>query len=258
MEIKIEITCKCGSKSMEILFSNIKEYTCVACGSELFKAYISNGYVYVLSNPSMPNLLKIGYTERDVDERVEELNSTGVPVPFETEAIFGSPNAYEDEQAIHNILEQYRLANNREFFSIDIKEVVQCIIEYMGFEPSFLKSPELLMSEEEKKKYEVKLREQTFDEIQRLEKLRTRYLSMAPAEEKTIWDQVILQMVKEKSYLNEEQKESYSRFIMNHNILEEFNSTVADKQDMQEWLDELETLRRSYYGYQLPFEFLQD
>lgn len=150
MEIKIEITCSCGSKSIVNLFPGKKEYACETCGVELFKAHISNGYVYVLSNPAMPNLLKIGYTDRDVDERVEELNSTGVPVPFEIEAIFGSPNAYEDEQAIHSMLAQHRLANNREFFSIDIKETVQCIIDYIGAGPNFLKSRDLLMTEAEK------------------------------------------------------------------------------------------------------------
>jgi hypothetical protein len=124
MEIKIEITCSCGRKSIVSLLSGKKEYACETCGAELFKAQITNGYVYVLSNPAMPNLLKIGYTDREVDERVEELSSTGVPVPFEVEAIFGSPNAYEDEQAIHAMLAQHRLANNREFFSINIKDAV--------------------------------------------------------------------------------------------------------------------------------------
>ena len=148
MEVKIEITCSCGSNSMVQLFSGQKEYTCDACGAELFKAHISNGYVYILSNPSMPNLLKIGYTERDVDERVEELNSTGVPVPFEIEAIFGSANAYEDEQTIHNLLDQHRLANNREFFSIDLKQAIQCASECVGTEPSFLKNPDLAQERE--------------------------------------------------------------------------------------------------------------
>jgi hypothetical protein len=150
MEIKIEITCSCGRKSIVNLFSGKKEYACEICGAELFKAHITNGYVYVLSNPAMPGLLKIGYTDREVDERVEELNSTGVPVPFEVEVIFGSPNAYKDEQAIHAMLARHRLANNREFFAVDIKEAVQCIIDNIGSDPIFLKTPDLLMTEAEK------------------------------------------------------------------------------------------------------------
>ena len=41
------------------------------------------GYVYILSNPVMPGLVKIGMTEREnLDARLKELYSTGVPVPF--------------------------------------------------------------------------------------------------------------------------------------------------------------------------------
>lgn len=42
------------------------------------------GIVYLLTNPAMPGLVKIGMTERDsMDARLRELYSTGVPVPFE-------------------------------------------------------------------------------------------------------------------------------------------------------------------------------
>lgn len=42
------------------------------------------GIVYVLTNPAMPGLVKIGMTTRDnLDARMRELYGTGVPVPFE-------------------------------------------------------------------------------------------------------------------------------------------------------------------------------
>ena len=42
------------------------------------------GIVYLLTNPVMPGLVKIGMTTReDIDTRMRELYSTGVPVPFE-------------------------------------------------------------------------------------------------------------------------------------------------------------------------------
>ncbi|MFT7387743.1 MAG: hypothetical protein ACI8VC_000984 [Candidatus Endobugula sp.] len=44
---------------------------------------IEAGIVYVLTNPAMPGIVKIGKTSRDsVDARLNELYSTGVPVPF--------------------------------------------------------------------------------------------------------------------------------------------------------------------------------
>ena len=40
--------------------------------------------VYVLTNPAMPGMVKIGMTDRpDVQRRMSELYSTGVPLPFE-------------------------------------------------------------------------------------------------------------------------------------------------------------------------------
>ena len=45
---------------------------------------VNAGIVYVLTNPAMPGLVKIGKTARDsIDARLNELYSTGVPVPFE-------------------------------------------------------------------------------------------------------------------------------------------------------------------------------
>ena len=43
------------------------------------------GSVYVLTNPAMPNMVKIGKTTRNVELRLADLYSTGVPLPFECE-----------------------------------------------------------------------------------------------------------------------------------------------------------------------------
>ena len=42
-----------------------------------------NGIVYVLTNPAMPGIVKIGRTQSDLGSRLSQLYSTGVPVPFE-------------------------------------------------------------------------------------------------------------------------------------------------------------------------------
>jgi hypothetical protein len=45
------------------------------------------GYIYVLSNPSMPGIVKVGRTFREPRARAAELSaSTGVPTPFKIEA----------------------------------------------------------------------------------------------------------------------------------------------------------------------------
>lgn len=47
------------------------------------------GWVYVLSNPCMPGIYKIGMTTTSPEVRARELSSaTGVPAPFKVEAAF--------------------------------------------------------------------------------------------------------------------------------------------------------------------------
>ena len=41
------------------------------------------GIVYVLTNPAMPGIVKIGKTHASLGSRLSQLYSTGVPVPFE-------------------------------------------------------------------------------------------------------------------------------------------------------------------------------
>ena len=81
------------------------------------------GYVYVLFNPSLKGLVKIGGTARDPKGRAEELSSaTGVPTPFEVafEAYFA--DAVAAEQFVHATLTEkgFRRASNREFFDMSL------------------------------------------------------------------------------------------------------------------------------------------
>lgn len=79
------------------------------------------GYVYLLTNPAMPGIVKIGMTHRDqLDARLKELYTTGVPLPFECVYACKVPaNKCEElEQALHTAFEPARLNPNREFFRI--------------------------------------------------------------------------------------------------------------------------------------------
>src|ERR1043166_6032871 len=83
------------------------------------------GVVYFLSNPSMPGLLKIGFTQDALDQRLAALRHTGIPSNFEIQAAFQVTNAAECEQAIHERLKEFRHAPNREFFRVGLKTALQ-------------------------------------------------------------------------------------------------------------------------------------
>jgi len=79
--------------------------------------------VYILSNQSMPGLLKIGRTNRSVDERLRELNNTSLPTEFVVEHTIETSDSKFLEKMIHKNFEKYRVNDNREFFRIH-REVV--------------------------------------------------------------------------------------------------------------------------------------
>lgn len=88
------------------------------------------GYVYILSNPSMPGIVKIGRTSRSVHGRAGELYQTGVPTPFVVEYSILSPDCVALEKGVHGTFAGQRVGADREFFSVDLGQARQCI-EYL-------------------------------------------------------------------------------------------------------------------------------
>ena len=81
------------------------------------------GIVYLLTNPVMPGLVKIGMTaQEDIDKRMKELYTTGVPVPFECQFAcrVKKTDCVKIEQALHTAFEPQRINANREFFRINV------------------------------------------------------------------------------------------------------------------------------------------
>lgn len=81
--------------------------------------------VYVLTNPAMPGLVKIGKTSiEDVGPRLSQLYTTGVPFPFELAFACKVPNADEVEKALHQAFARDRANPKREFFKIDANAAI--------------------------------------------------------------------------------------------------------------------------------------
>ena len=94
---------------------------------------MSEGIVYVLTNPAMPGMVKIGKTTRDVSFRLAALYSTGVPLPFECEYAALVRDVDKTEKAFHNAFEQSRVNPRREFFNINPKQAIN-VLELMAIE----------------------------------------------------------------------------------------------------------------------------
>lgn len=87
-----------------------------------------DGYIYCFSNPSMPNILKIGMTKRTPEIRLSEANASNTwrpPTPYKIEFAKKVKNPKEKESTLHILLEQYteRINSCREFFRVSPEEV---------------------------------------------------------------------------------------------------------------------------------------
>ena len=82
------------------------------------------GSVYILSNPSMPNIVKIGVTQDSVANRCKKISEpTGVPTPFEVEYECTVDDCYKIEKALQAAFAPYRVSENREFFKVSTAQV---------------------------------------------------------------------------------------------------------------------------------------
>lgn len=83
------------------------------------------GIVYLLTNPVMPGLVKIGMTaQEDIEKRMRELYTTGVPVPFECQFAckVKKGDCGKIEKALHAAFAPQRVNANREFFRIQVEQ----------------------------------------------------------------------------------------------------------------------------------------
>lgn len=75
------------------------------------------GFVYVLANPAMPGLYKIGFTTQSVQIRISDLSrGTSVPAAFYKVLEVTTYNPAAVERDVHLLLDKSRSNSRREFF----------------------------------------------------------------------------------------------------------------------------------------------
>jgi hypothetical protein len=78
------------------------------------------GFVYIMTNAAMPGVVKIGLTRKDdVSERLRQLYTTGVALPFECIYSARVPDCAKLERVLHRVFDEKRLNPAREFFRAD-------------------------------------------------------------------------------------------------------------------------------------------
>lgn len=90
------------------------------------------GIVYLLSNAAMPGLVKIGMTGGEQQVRMDQLYTTGVPLPFECVIAKRVEDPASLEQALHIAFGPNRINPRREFFQINADQALAIIRAFPG------------------------------------------------------------------------------------------------------------------------------
>ena len=93
---------------------------------------VEAGWVYVIANPAMPGLCKIGMTTRSPEERAQELHDTGSPVPYRVAAKWPVADVRAAEQAAQAALARFRVSDAREWFNLPARAAVARVEAVLG------------------------------------------------------------------------------------------------------------------------------
>jgi hypothetical protein len=91
------------------------------------------GFVYILKTDTYTKegkeIIKIGFTAQDINQRINQLYTTGVPFKFKVHAVYQTKNFIGLETALHKLLDPFKLNKSREFFIEDALAYIEKIIE---------------------------------------------------------------------------------------------------------------------------------
>ncbi len=130
---------------------------------------MKKGLVYILTNPSMPDWVKIGFTDNeDISQRLKELNrSTAVPLSFRAYATLTVENPREIEQHVHKLFDlideslhsieetEHGKKRVREFFQISPSKAYSVLEHIASLSNNLQNLKRIMPSEEEQKEDDI-------------------------------------------------------------------------------------------------------
>ena len=98
---------------------------------------MAKGYIYIMTNPALKDMVKIGYAT-DVEARRKQLSTTALPYEYEVYATYETSGNLEDRK-LHKLIDSLnpdlRVTSNREFFVMtpqDAYELLDAIATISG------------------------------------------------------------------------------------------------------------------------------
>ncbi len=122
------------------------------------------GYIYIFTNPSLKDMVKIGYTT-NVEKRRKELSTTALPTDYEIYATYEVYGDIEDKK-LHKMIDQLnpdlRISKNREFFVMSPKEAYELLESIATISGTKDRLKLVVKETKERKEYEEKVRAKFF------------------------------------------------------------------------------------------------
>ena len=90
-----------------------------------------SGWLYVISSPSLPNMIKIGCTRQAIPmQRIYALSSSSLPFHFRAHCFVFSDDCFELESAMHKYFDAQRVNKDREFFAITPQQAIDAFKDH--------------------------------------------------------------------------------------------------------------------------------
>lgn len=131
---------------------------------------MSRGKIYIMTNDAMPSYIKIGRTTSTLEQRMKELDTTGVPLPFRCHYAVEVDDHEIREKLIHDAFADHRVRSNREFFEL-APERAMAILKALGgqevmIDNSMVDETGQVLIEDAKTDRNIKKGKFTFKELQ--------------------------------------------------------------------------------------------